>query len=33
VEKHSGNILTKLDLPPSDNTHRRVQAVRAYLNH
>ncbi|NUT54248.1 MAG: response regulator transcription factor [Saccharothrix sp.] len=33
VEKHIGNILTKLDLPPSDNTHRRVQAVLAYLNH
>ncbi|XVS65582.1 response regulator [Actinosynnema sp. CA-299493] len=32
VEKHIGNILAKLDLPPADNTHRRVQAVLAYLN-
>ncbi|MDQ0378919.1 response regulator transcription factor [Amycolatopsis thermophila] len=32
VEKHIGNILTKLDLPPSDDTHRRVRAVLAYLN-
>ncbi|MEU4768606.1 response regulator transcription factor [Actinosynnema sp. NPDC023794] len=32
VEKHIGNILTKLDLPPADNTHRRVRAVLAYLN-
>jgi DNA-binding NarL/FixJ family response regulator len=31
AEKHIGDILTELDLPPSDNTHR-VQAV-AYLNH
>jgi DNA-binding NarL/FixJ family response regulator len=33
VEKHISNILTKLDLPPSDDTHRRVRAVLAYLNH
>ncbi|MFE7405275.1 LuxR C-terminal-related transcriptional regulator [Isoptericola sp. NPDC057559] len=32
VEKHIGNILTKLELPPSDDTHRRVRAVLAYLN-
>ncbi|QFZ16212.1 response regulator transcription factor [Saccharothrix syringae] len=32
VEKHIGNILSKLDLPPSDNTNRRVRAVLAYLN-
>jgi DNA-binding NarL/FixJ family response regulator len=32
VEKHIGNILTKLDLPPADNPHRRVRAVLAYLN-
>jgi DNA-binding NarL/FixJ family response regulator len=29
VEKH---ILNKLDLPPADDTHRRVLAVLAYLN-
>ena len=33
VEKHITNILTKLDLPPADDTHRRVRAVLAYLNH
>lgn len=27
VEKHIGNIFTKLDLPPSDAHHRRVLAV------
>ncbi|WP_280222250.1 response regulator transcription factor [Nocardia neocaledoniensis] len=27
VEKHIGNIFTKLDLPPSDTHHRRVLAV------
>ncbi|KOX11864.1 LuxR family transcriptional regulator [Saccharothrix sp. NRRL B-16348] len=32
VEKHISNILTKLDLPPADNSHRRVRAVLAYLN-
>jgi DNA-binding NarL/FixJ family response regulator len=32
VEKHISNILTKLELPPSDDSHRRVRAVLAYLN-
>ncbi|WDZ88263.1 response regulator transcription factor [Micromonospora cathayae] len=31
VGKHVGNILAKLDLPPSDDTNRRVLAVLAYL--
>ena len=31
VGKHIGNILTKLDLPPADETHRRVLAVLTYL--
>ena len=31
VGKHVGNILAKLDLPPDDGVHRRVQAVLAYL--
>ncbi|WP_329265159.1 response regulator transcription factor [Streptomyces sp. NBC_01478] len=31
VGKHVGNILTKLDLPPTDQTHRRVLAVLTYL--
>lgn len=31
VGKHVGNILAKLDLPPDDGVHRRVQAVLAHL--
>ena len=31
IGKHIGNILAKLDLPPADETHRRVLAVLAYL--
>jgi DNA-binding NarL/FixJ family response regulator len=31
VEKHIGNVFGKLDLPPSDETHRRVLAVLTYL--
>lgn len=33
VGKHVGNILTKLDLPPTDDTNRRVLAVLTYLRH
>ncbi|WP_224280671.1 response regulator transcription factor [Streptomyces sp. LS1784] len=31
VSKHIGNILMKLDLPPAEETHRRVLAVLEFL--
>lgn len=31
IGKHITSILTKLDLPPADETHRRVLAVLTYL--
>jgi len=31
VEKHVGNIFTKLDLPPADDDHRRVLAVLQWV--
>jgi len=33
VGKHVGNILAKLDLPPTDDTNRRVLAVLTYLRY
>lgn len=31
VEKHISNIFLKLDLPPAENSHRRVMAVLTFL--
>lgn len=33
VEKHVTSILTKLDLPPDEDQHRRVLAVLRWLDH
>ncbi len=32
VSKHTNNIFTKLDLPPSEDDNRRVMAVLTYLS-
>ena len=31
VEKHVSNIFTKLDLPPTEDDHRRVLAVLQWV--
>jgi DNA-binding NarL/FixJ family response regulator len=31
VEAHVGNLMTKLNLPDSDQRHRRVLAVLSYI--
>jgi hypothetical protein len=31
VGKHIGSVLTKLDLPPTDDVNRRVMAVLTFL--
>ncbi|NLG23255.1 MAG: hypothetical protein GX555_17680, partial [Actinomycetales bacterium] len=33
VEKNVSSIFTKLDLPPTDQDHRRVLAVLRWLDH